>query len=539
MIIKRILLSGIGVVVAGLAVSSVVAIGTGDNNDALRALARGLADVVEDHPGDASTMLRLASIHEQLGEFDLAGALRQQAAAIDPGFGVNDGPEFISPERGLGATGQDVWVCDLPNVQHWTSGGAVDGFRVYSIATTSANGGDARLDWIPGTDPDPDEQQLHPVIAQNLYRYSDGRLEQIGMSWLKHGFCALQQNGCGSCTSTSNGCPPWLDPGCSDPYSAALNGTQFRLGPRSGVNAVSGEMALPIASPGTGVLDGRIQVLETDLTVDGARYLIEGQYIHQQDIASNNQLNNASWREVNVIPQSFFLNFPLGAAGTTRQQQQAIFAWISFEAGVQIKHVDVPSDGRFTVGYKVSGNGDGTWRYEYAVTNFNSERAAGAFSVPIPDGVTVTGIGFHDVDHHSGDGLGGVTYDGTDWTATLAGGELTWETDSFGANPNANALRWSTLYNFWFDADAAPTDADATITLFAPGTPADMTVVVSAPEAAGCFADLNGDGIVNALDLAFLLGAWSAGDLIGDLSGDGNLSGADLALLLGAWGQCV
>ncbi len=48
------------------------------------------------------------------------------------------------------------------------------------------------------------------------------------------------------------------------------------------------------------------------------------------------------------------------------------------------------------------------------------------------------------------------------------------------------------------------------------------------------FGDLNGDGHVNAADLAILLGAWGGGG-IADLNGDSVVGAADLALLLGAW----
>ncbi|MFO0826665.1 MAG: hypothetical protein U0572_00820 [Phycisphaerales bacterium] len=47
-------------------------------------------------------------------------------------------------------------------------------------------------------------------------------------------------------------------------------------------------------------------------------------------------------------------------------------------------------------------------------------------------------------------------------------------------------------------------------------------------------ADLNGDGNVDAADLAVLLGAWGTSGP-GDLNGDGAVDAADLALLLGAW----
>lgn len=52
-----------------------------------------------------------------------------------------------------------------------------------------------------------------------------------------------------------------------------------------------------------------------------------------------------------------------------------------------------------------------------------------------------------------------------------------------------------------------------------------------------CPADLSGDGVVNAADLALLLGGW-AGSGDADLNNDGTVNSADLALLLGAWGAC-
>ena len=139
-----------------------------------------------------------------------------------------------------------------------------------------------------------------------------------------------------------------------------------------------------------------------------------------------------------------------------------------------------------------------------------SDRAAGSFAVPVGSGVTVSGTGFHDVDYHSGDGIGGVDFDGTDWAATEGGGELAWATEDHATNDNANALRWGTLYNFRFQADRPPAPAQIEIGLFKPPTKASppsvvtVTAVGPAPVAL-CPADVNGDGVVNALDLIDLL----------------------------------
>ncbi|MCE2882475.1 MAG: dockerin type I repeat-containing protein [Planctomycetaceae bacterium] len=48
-------------------------------------------------------------------------------------------------------------------------------------------------------------------------------------------------------------------------------------------------------------------------------------------------------------------------------------------------------------------------------------------------------------------------------------------------------------------------------------------------------ADLDGDGAVNASDLAAMLGAWGTATPAMDLDGDGVIGAADLALILGAW----
>ena len=48
--------------------------------------------------------------------------------------------------------------------------------------------------------------------------------------------------------------------------------------------------------------------------------------------------------------------------------------------------------------------------------------------------------------------------------------------------------------------------------------------------------DTNGDGVVDASDLAILLGAWGSADPAADLNGDGSVDASDLAILLGNWG---
>ncbi|MBX3355453.1 MAG: hypothetical protein KF724_07115 [Phycisphaeraceae bacterium] len=430
-------------------------------------------------------------------------------------------------DGGVSAIGPDVIVGAIPGVQKWgsaTSGGVT--VAAYSIATTSCNIGDQQLLWQPSN-------PNHPVIPQNAYRVRDGRIEQIGMSWIKHGFCALQQSLCGPCQPAGGGCPPVLGVGCSDPYSASLNGDQTGLGPRSQVNAATGAFPYPFWSPSIPATIGRrLQIAENDLNPTfnaGAEYFFEAQYVHPQDAANGNGNNNASYRKFTVGSFSSG-TYTLSLTGPTVQQIPAIFAWKSVHPDVLIEPVDVPSDGRFHVGFRAIDIGDGLWRYEYAVHNLNSDRSGASFSIPIPAGVSVTDVGFKDINYHSNE-----PYDPTDWVSTLAGGTLTWaSTQTFAQNPNANALRWATLYNFWFISDSAPAPANAQIGLFKPGTPTSVSATVLGPsQPPFTLGDLNFDGVVNGADLAILLGAWLTPGA--DLNGDGTTDGADLSILLGNW----
>ncbi|MFQ5495514.1 MAG: thrombospondin type 3 repeat-containing protein, partial [Phycisphaerae bacterium] len=126
--------------------------------------------------------------------------------------------------------------------------------------------------------------------------------------------------------------------------------------------------------------------------------------------------------------------------------------------------IQLPGEGLFILAAKAIDLGNDVWRYEYAIENLNSDCSGGSFSVPLPPGAVVSAFGFHDVDHHSGE-----PYDGTDWSVTTANLAITWSTEDATVNPNANALRWGTLYNFWFEVNQAPHLGTATLGTFKPG----------------------------------------------------------------------
>jgi len=381
--------------------------------------------------------------------------------------------------------GPDVIVGDLYEVANYTSSGAIGGMRAYAVGTISCNIGTSQLTWISNNN-------QHPVISQNMYRLNNGRFEQIGQAWLKHGFCALQGNVCSDCTPNPTGCPA-LGVGCSDPYSAGLNGTQSGLGPKWQVNASTGYFPYPYTDgSGSGTLHKRLQVPDAKMGTAGAQYFVSSIYIQPEDAAGGNDNNNQSYRRVNVNAT----NKDISLADSTQRTKAAIYAWRDYGGGVnagggivdpnvKISPIDIAGDGRFLVGAKATDLGNGTWRYEYAIQNLNSDRSGAGFSIPVPAGAVVTNTGFSDIAYHSGE-----PYNSTDWAITVSSTSVSWDcTQTFAQNANANALRWDTIYNFWFDCNIPPAPGTGTLKLFK--TVSNATYSGVTPSADGQFHPFN------------------------------------------------
>ena len=382
------------------------------------------------------------------------------------------------------AIAQDPNICDQPGetpdlvmggLDSVNRFGTVDGISAYSMGTSTCNIGKCWANWFASTSD-------HPVFAQNLYRLERGRFEQLGQSWVAHRFFALSSLLCSPTCIPTNG--THLGVGCSSPNSPPINAGQSYLGPRSEVDPSTGIFPFPHSQFGmTGnAIYKRLQVRDDDLDPlwhPDALYFIEGHSIAADDAAAGHSSNNASYRQVLVAPAGGVFNLLL--TGPTHRELPAIEAWAAFDPGVLRDDVDVPGDGRFHVGSRATPLGGGIWRYEYAVHNLDSHRAASSVSVPLPAGAVVTGPGFHDVDYHSGE-----PFDATDWAVTIdlqpTAGTIAWATDGFAVNPNANALRWGTLYNFRFDAAAPPHTGALTLGLFRPGSPTTVDADAIVPQ---------------------------------------------------------
>ena len=188
--------------------------------------------------------------------------------------------------------------------------------------------------------------------------------------------------------------------------------------------------------------------------------------------------NNASYRQFLV---SGTTNFTFSPVGETLRMKPAINGW----TGAMVNQVepDPGNDGIWFMGYKVSNPTAGVYHYEYALYNQNLDRSIQSFSVPLGAGANLSNIGFHAPPQEPGwanDGtFNNQGYSSMPWTVTQAAASITWNTETFGQNQNANAIRFGTLYNFRFDADQPPQTTNATVGFFKTGSP--MIVAIQAP----------------------------------------------------------
>lgn len=409
--------------------------------------------------------------------------------------------------------------------------GVVGGIRAWSFGTNTCNIGNQNLPWLShGT----------PGVGWNLYRLYDGRLEQVGMGFVKHACCAAAGSGCGLTCNGQGG--NVLGAGCLDVYSASWNQSQSYLGPRSNINAFTGGFGPQPQTTGNAIFK-RLQAAEADInatTYPGALYFVEGVYVATGDASNGNAHNNASYRQV-LINASYTMSL----AGSMNVGIPAITAWRNHGNGINSPDlnvtdviVDVPGEGRFHAAYKVEPNGDGTWTYTYAIFNLNSDRSAGSFSVPADAAVLVSNVGFHDAAYHSGE-----VYDNTDWAGAADGTAVVWSTPQpFGSNPNSSALRWGMMNTFWFTADRPPRPTNVNLGLFKPHTPQEVAFAALAPRA--CVADVaptEGNGSVDVEDLLAVINAWGpcpAGLCMPDMDGDGSVNVTDLLAVINEWGPC-
>ena len=224
--------------------------------------------------------------------------------------------------------------------------------------------------------------------------------------------------------------------------------------------------------------------------------------------------------------------------------------------------------GAYPVEWRTENGGNGHWyqaRRTATRTNFDSKVAAarelGA------DLASIAGIGENafvfDVVRASGLSagracIGGRRCGGCEWRWVDG---TSWEFEPWGAGEPGNPgdvhvemfisigtpSKWADVWDFDGSERAyvvewsADCDGDGTVDFgqILRGDRPDLNAN-GVPDGCECYADLNGDGVVQGADLGIMLASWGSvqAGVAADINRDGAVDGTDLGLLLSGWGPC-
>ncbi len=185
-------------------------------------------------------------------------------------------------------------------------------------------------------------------------------------------------------------------------------------------------------------------------------------------------------------------NYRLGAA---------IDRWVDpANPGTNAMNTELAVDeGHVKVAVKVTDNGDGTYRYDYAVMNFDFARAV--VETPPegggPDPRVLSNKGFDSFAVPAGGTIGATTFsngtlDSTGlWTEGVANHTVTWTA------PDGSSLDWGTMYSYSITSSAAPVAGNATLHVAQSGNPATFDVATLVP---GASVDPNDPVFKNGFD---------------------------------------
>jgi hypothetical protein len=215
----------------------------------------------------------------------------------------------------------------------------------------------------------------------------------------------------------------------------------------------------------------------------GATYIMDSWYIARQDINIYNSMATVTGTphyQSSMWSFSGQSNFKLGAA---------IDRWVDpANPPPNAMNTELAvNEGHAKVAVKVTDLGDGTWRYDYAVMNFDFARAvtAGQGSGHGPDPRVVSNMGFDSLSVPAGGTIGATTFsngtvDGSNaWTDSNANGSVIWTA------PTGATLDWGTMYSYSIVSSSAPVAGNATLHVAESGTPASYDVATLVPAPSG------------------------------------------------------
>ena len=384
---------------------------------------------------------------------------------------------------------EDTWAI----ARYRRTGTFPNGVQAIGMWTKCCNPGTSNIPFQAAMNPN------HGFIHYIVARESGGRFVQISnYAWVKHTFGSNNDpSTCGSCIG--GGTTSFVHVGCSDTYANSQAVDHFNLGPPGEVDPWLGgwvpqcswfdrgnpPVAVSLQCDGirsltqtqANVLNQSIgdcmRVYDDDLNVPGANFYFQSGYLIQSEAESVRD-NNIGSRQFTAVWNGS-TNWTL-TDGANYLLGSVLQRWSGATITSAANGTD---DGRFYVAVKVTGPTNGLYHYEYAVQNRDNKRGMGAFRIPVCPEAQVLNFGFHDVDRNAL----------TDWTSSKVGSEIVFQTQAVSPNP----LRWNSIYNFWFDSDAAPLAGTLLLDQYDVG-PGALTVNVSSTTPSGVFNQNLGAG---------------------------------------------
>ncbi len=337
----------------------------------------------------------------------------------------------------------------------------------------------------------------HPMLVWAAYRINAlGQIEQIARSGAKHAFYSGNQfpNGDNGC-----GCGPanvlWA--GCTDTYGWSTNDSSAYLAPRHEIIPARGQWGrcnsfrdancdgaddLPFYS----TFDHRAVTSEANITPalnPGATWFIEAWYVVRDDTNLPNSLGHRrfvpSWSPLpsNKWMLSFYETvgdplFPF-VSGPVLDQ------WVTpgSTSATSMSRDLATSDGHVRLSVKVASLGDGRYRYDYALMNFDFARAVTTGTEPNLRVLSNLGLGALSIPIASNSGASVDMHQAgaNAWDVTYADGALRI------AAPNGDSQPWGALYRFSLTTRLPPEAGAAVITPAAFGTPATLNIGTLVP----------------------------------------------------------
>lgn len=420
---------------------------------------------------------------------DAGAAVRGVAACEVPAWPTAPGvdADVVLTGLGNGLRGAQAMRCSGCD-------GAGAGTLVIATDATLRNDGTADVPWFRqfSAPQAPYGNDQHPFLVWNLYRLDrDGRLEQIGVSSVKHAFF-----------STNQGCPcaggNVLWTGCSDTYSASTNDRNEYLAPRAEVLPLTGQWGRcrslfdpncigEQTATSTGGFANRMQVLESDLAAasnPGARWFIEAWYVVRDDV---DPFNTMGWREVAPSWTGSIWTFP--AIGDM-QPGPVVAAWPQWTVdAIATDNTVVESQaGRITLSVAVSTAAAGRFRYDYVVMNHEVALAETLGSEPDLDIVESSGLsGFAialrpDTVIAATESARADRTTGKDWPGSRNGDLLEW------TDPGETTLGWGRAFRFSVVASGQPESGAARLAASA-GEPLTLELTTLVPGTDALFVD--------------------------------------------------